>query len=122
MSHVFNLGVHPTQLPAFNLANVGRTPEKAGIYIIFEPGGPIYVGRSSSNIRRRLIAHLNNTGSQNVRLARKIKEVRHTLTFTYTVLPKANVAEIEGVLIASLGTAKVANMRREGLYEEQFTD
>ena len=121
MPHVFNLGVPPNQLPAFNRDNVIAAPEKAGVYIIYEPAGPFYVGRSSCNIRRRLLAHLNSTGNQNVKLARNIKEVRPTLTFTYAVLPKANQSEVEGVLIASLGVAKLANMRREGLYEQQFT-
>jgi hypothetical protein len=120
MPDVFNLGVHPTQLPAFNRANIKTAPERAGIYIIYEPAGAFYVGRSRCNIRRRMLAHLNGSGNQNIKLARKIIEKR--LTFTYAVLPKTGVAEIEGVLIATLGTAKLANMRREGLYEEQFTD
>jgi predicted GIY-YIG superfamily endonuclease len=122
MPHVFRLGVHPTQLPAFDFASINTVPEKPGVYIIYEPAGPFYVGRSGSNIRRRLLAHLNGTGNQNVKLATKIREVRMTLTFTYAVLPKANQAEVEAVLIASLNVAQLANMRREGLYEEQFTD
>lgn len=122
MPHVFNLGVHPIQLPRFSFANVSATPEEAGIYIIYEPTGAFYVGRSSCNIRRRLLAHWNGRGNHNVKLARRMSEVRQSLTFTYSVIPKSNVAEIEGVLIAALGTAKVANLRREGLYESQFTD
>src|SRR6476646_3502102 len=106
MPHVFHLGVHTTQLPAFNLANVHSVPEKPGVYIIYEPAGPFYVGRSGRNIRRRLLAHLNGTGNQNVKLARKIIEVGRTLTFTYAVLPKANQSEVEAVLIATLNVAQ----------------
>ena len=53
---------------------------------------------------------------------RRISGFVQTLTFTYAVLPKAVQAEVEGVLIGTLGTAKLANVRRKGLYEDQFTD
>jgi hypothetical protein len=66
--------------------------------------------------------HLTGTGSQNVKLARKIKEVAASLTFTYALIPRTNQREVESFLIASLGTARLANMRREGLYEEQLQD
>ena len=116
------LGIRPSQLPAFNLANIAKVPKESGVYIIYEPAGAFYVGRSGSDIRRRLLAHLAGTGSRNVKLARKIKEVAASLTFAYALIPKTNQREVESFLIASLGTARLANMRREGLYEEQLQD
>src|SRR6478609_9992846 len=104
------LGLHPHQMPSFNLANIAKVPQKSGVYIICEPGGPFYVGRSGKDIRRRLAAHLSGDGNQNVKLARKIKEVAASLTFTYALLPKATQREVESYLIAALGTAKLANM------------
>ena len=116
------LGIRPNQLPAFNLANIGQVPRESGVYIICEPAGAFYVGRSGSDIRRRLFAHLTGSGSRNIKLARKIKEVAASLTFTYALIPKSNQREVESFLIAALGTAKLANMRREGLYEDQLQD
>jgi len=39
------------------------------------------------------------------------------LTFTYCLLPSTEQADVERLLIAALGVAKYANLRREGLYE-----
>src|SRR6266496_5533331 len=103
------LGIRPNQLPAFNLANIGQVPRESGVYIICEPAGAFYVGRSGSDIRRRLFAHLTGSGSRNIKLARKIKEVAASLTFTYALIPKSNQREVESFLIAALGTAKLAN-------------
>lgn len=116
------LGIRPTLLPAFNFANISSVPRASGVYIIYEPAGAFYVGRSGVDIRRRLLAHLTGTGSGNVKLALKIKEVGASLTFTYALIPRANQREVESYLIAALGTAKLGNMRREGLYEEQLQD
>jgi hypothetical protein len=79
---------------------------KAGAYIIYEPAGPFYVDRSSSNIQRRLSSHLKGTGSRNVKLARKISEVRRSLTFTYVVLPKECQCEVEGILNCTTGNGE----------------
>jgi predicted GIY-YIG superfamily endonuclease len=119
---MIQLGIRPNQLPAFNVANIANVPRESGVYIIFEPAGAFYVGRSGVDIRRRLFAHLTGTGSQNVKLARKINEVAASLTFTYALIPRVNQREVESYLIAALGTARLANMRREGLYEEQLQD
>src|SRR6059058_1830837 len=62
-------GCTPKPTSSVNRDNVIAAPEKAGVHIIYEPAGPFYVGRSSCNIRRRLLAHLNSTGNQNVKLA-----------------------------------------------------
>jgi len=117
-----SLGISPTLLPAFNLANIGKVPRKSGVYIIYEPAGAFFVGRSGSDIRRRLSAHWTGTGSRNVKLARKIKEVAATLTLTYGLIPRANQREVESFLIAALGTARLANVRSERMYEEQLQD
>lgn len=117
---MFRLGIHPLTLLAFNKANVGAVPRESGVYIIYEPTGPFYVGRSGSDIHARLTAHLNERGNANVKLARRIREVAETLTFTYVVIPQANQREVESALIALLGSATRANMRREGMYEDQW--
>jgi len=117
-----SLGISPTQLPAFNLANIGKVPRKSGVYIIYEPAGAFHVVRSGGDIRRRLSAHWTGTGSGNVKLAHKIKEVAATFTFIYVLIPRANQREAESFLIAALGTARLANMRSEGMYEEQLQD
>lgn len=119
---IFRLGMSPLQLPAFNEQNIKNVPAQSGVYIIYEPIGPLYVGRSGCNIQRRLRAHLNGTGNKNLKLARKIQEVAQTLTFTYALVPKECQHEVESVLIADLGAARRANMRHEGMYEEQFED
>lgn len=110
---IFKLGMNPINLPAFNEQNVKRVPAESGVYIIYEPIGPLYVGRSGSNIQRRLRAHLDGTGNKNVKLARKIEEVAMTLTFTYALIPKECQHEVESVLIADLGAARRANMRHQ---------
>jgi hypothetical protein len=43
-----------------------------------------------------------------------------SLTFTYCLLPPTEQADVERLLIAALGVAKYANLRREGLYEESL--
>ena len=43
-----------------------------------------------------------------------------TLTFVYFPLPPAEQADVERLLIAALGVADFANLRREGLYEESL--
>ena len=85
---IFQLGVQPAKLSAFTRVNINKVPRQSGIYVIYEPAGPFYVGRSGSDIRRRLLAHLSGTGNRNVKIARKIIEVRDALTFTYALLPR----------------------------------
>jgi hypothetical protein len=119
----FQLGVHPLTLPAFNRSNILKVPPKqSGVYILYEPTGPFYVGRSGKDIQARLLAHLDVRGNRNVKIALRIKEVAQTLTFTYAILPRAAQSEMESVLIPALGVTKLANMRHEGMYEWQFDD
>jgi hypothetical protein len=117
---MFTLGTQPLRLPSFTLGNVNNVPKESGVYIIYEPSGPFYVGRSGSNIRARLNAHLTGHGNANVKLARKLREVAPTLTFTYFLVPKESQREVESALIAFLGVARMANMRREGMFEDQW--
>jgi hypothetical protein len=122
MYFLFRLGVPPSQLPAFNKTNVDKVPNSSGVYIIYEPAGPFYVGCSGRDIQRRLLAHLNGTGNANVKLALKIRGGAPTLTFTYALIPHANHREVESVLIAGLGVTKLANMRHEGMYVRRLLD
>jgi hypothetical protein len=48
-------------------------------------------------------------------LARRIKDAGASLMFTYCLMPRTEQADVERVLIAALGVAKFANLRREGL-------
>ncbi len=114
---LFRLGVHPSSLPAFTKENIDKVPERSGVYILYEPAGPFYVGRSSVNMRARLRAHCGGYGSRNVRLAMRIRQVAHSMTFTYVQLQPGCEREVEAVLIPMLGTTRLANMRHEGLYE-----
>jgi predicted GIY-YIG superfamily endonuclease len=119
---LFSLGLHPLDLMEFTLDNIDDVPTASGVYIIYEPTGPFYVGRSGSNIQQRLRNHFNGKGNKNVKLAMKIKEFRETLTFTYALISKDSQKEVEGVLIADLSATTRANMIHAGMYEEQFTD
>lgn len=118
---LFRLGVHPTSLPAFTTENINKVPERPGIYILYEPAGPFYVGRSSVNMRARLRAHFGGYGNKNVRLAMRIRQVARSITFTYVQLQPGCEREVESVLIPMLGTTRLANMRHEGLYEVDLT-
>jgi hypothetical protein len=101
------------------MKSIGAVPRRSGVYIIYDLAGPIYVGRSSVDIRRRLQSHFFGTGNRNLALAR-IRGALPSLTFAYCLLPSVEQADVERLLIAALGVAKFANMRREGLYEEDL--
>jgi hypothetical protein len=89
------------------------------VYIIYDLAGPIYVGRSAVDIHSRLQSHFDGTGNRNLALARRIGASK-SLTFTYCLLPSREQADVERLLIAALGVAEFANLRREGLYEESL--
>lgn len=103
----------------FERSAVDQVPRRPGVYVVFDAAGPIYAGRSRVDIRRRLSAHVAGRGNRNLALARRLGAAG-SLTFTYCVLPAAEQADVERLLIASLGVAKFANLRREGLYEEDL--
>ena len=92
--------------------------KQPGIYLICDAGGPIYAGRSSKSVKRRMLAHLNGYGNENIKIATKIKEIAQNLTFTYFDVPASSVAEVEIFLIEALGVTRLANMRREARFEE----
>jgi hypothetical protein len=48
------------------------------------------------------------------------REAGSSLTFTYCLLPSTKQLDVERILIAALGVAEFANLRREGLYEESL--
>jgi len=101
----------------FDKTNVDAVPRSSGVYIIYDLAGPIYAGRSRVDIHRRLQSHFDGTGNRNLAAARRIG-AGSSLTFTYCLLPPAEQADVERILIAALGVAKYANLRREGLYED----
>jgi predicted GIY-YIG superfamily endonuclease len=99
-----------------NIAEVSRSP---GVYVIYDLAGPIYAGRSRVDIHRRLQSHFNGTGNRNLALTRRIG-ASSSLTFTYCLLPTTEQVDAERILIAALGVAKYANLRRERLYEDDL--
>ena len=103
----------------FDRTNINAVPRRSGVYIIYDLAGPVYAGRSSVDIHRRLQSHFDGTGNRNLALARRIG-AGSSLTFTYCLLPSTEQADVERLLIATLGVAKYANLRREGLYEESL--
>jgi hypothetical protein len=103
----------------FDLQHIEAVPHQAGVYIIYDLAGPIYVGRSRVDINRRLRSHFKGTGNANIALARRVG-ASSSLTFTYCCLPPEEQADVERILIAALGVAKFANLRREGLYEDDL--
>ena len=109
----------PAHRLAFDRANIDAVPRCSGVYIIYDLAGPIYAGRSRVDIRRRLQSHFDGTGNRNLALARRIG-AGSSLTSPYCVLPPTEQADVERLLIAALGVAKYANLRREGLYEESL--
>lgn len=109
----------PSHRLPFDRRNIDAVPRSSGVYIVYDLAGPIYVGRSRVDIHRRLQSHFDGTGNRNLALARRIG-AGTSLTFTYCVLPPGEQADVERLLIAALGVAKYANLRREGLYEEDL--
>ena len=105
------------QRQPFERPYIDRIPEKPGIYIIYDLAGPIYVGRSGSNIRRRLQTHHRGSGNRNVAMAMRIG-AGSSLTFRYCLLPKSEARQVEGILIQELGAAKYANLRREQIPDD----
>lgn len=58
---------------AFELSFIQtRVPSQAGVYIIYDLAGPIYVGRSRVSVRDRLIAHFKGRGNKNIRIAQLV--------------------------------------------------
>jgi len=114
---VFNLD--PSRRLSFDRKNIGAIPRGSGVYIIYDLAGPVYVGRSRVDIHSRLQSHFDGTGNRNLAFARRIG-ARSSLTFTYCLLPSSEQADVERLLIAALGVAEYANLRREGLYEEDI--
>jgi GIY-YIG catalytic domain len=109
----------PSHREPFDAPHVGAVPRRSGVYIIYDLAGPVYVGRSRVDIHRRLMSHFNGTGNRNIAMARRVG-VGASLSFTYCCLPAAEQQDVERILIAALGAGKFANLRREGLYEEDL--
>jgi hypothetical protein len=88
-----------------------------GIYIIYDLAGPIYVGRSSIDIRRRLRAHYNMEGNRNIAAARRVGATT-SLTFAFCCMPVAIQRDVEAILIRHLSVTSFANLRREAAAED----
>lgn len=115
----FTFRLDPSVREPFDHKHVSMVPRTSGVYIIYDLSGPIYAGRSRTDMQRRLHSHLVGSGNRNIALAMRLGAAQ-SLTFTYCCLPKGEQADIERLLIAALGVAKFANLRREGLYEEDL--
>ena len=109
----------PSHRLPFDGKSIDAVPRGSGVYVIYDLAGPIYAGRSSVDIHRRLRSHFDGTGNRNLALARRVG-ARSSLSFIYCLLPTSEQADVERVLIAALGVAKFANLRREGLYEDSL--
>jgi hypothetical protein len=109
----------PARRELFKSMNVEAVPQRPGVYIIYDLAGPVYAGRSRVDIRRRLQSHLDGTGNRNIAMARRVGGA-FSLSFAYCCLPAAEQADVESILIAALGVGKFANLRREGLYEDDL--
>ncbi len=116
----FMFRLDPSERDPFDHLHVSQVPRTSGVYVIYDLAGPIYAGRSRVDIQRRLHSHLIGSGNRNIALATRIRDARSSLTFIYCCLPPGEQADVERLLIAALGVAKFANLRSEGLYEEDF--
>ena len=105
----------------FEKAEVLLVPEASGVYIVYDLAGPIYVGRSALNIRRRLLTHLEGRGNKNIAMALSIGAAS-SLSFSFCLLPRADQAHAEAVLIEQIGAIKFANLRRETSQEDWEPD
>lgn len=80
----------------------------AGVYIIYENGHPVYVGRSRVDIRRRLIAHVERRGNRQLAQA-----LGQGIAMTFEYQHMTSVEQAEAQLIMALGTMQYHNKRRE---------
>jgi len=91
------------------LANLADVPHGPGVYLVYTPAGqPFYVGRSTVNIRNRLVAHVQSRGS--VKIAQALGR-REQLTFEWEELGSPEQAESQ--LITRLGVRTAGNLRSE---------
>jgi len=82
----------------------------AGVYVIHDLAGPIYVGRSRVNIQTRLRHHLRGTGNRVIAQALRVR-ASPSLRFEYQTM--ISVEQAEAQLIEALGSSNYANLRRE---------
>lgn len=67
------------------------------------------------------MAHFEGRGNKNIAMARRIGAAS-SLSFTFCLLPLADQAHAEAVLITQLGANKFANLRRETSHEDWEPD
>jgi hypothetical protein len=109
--------LNPNKREPFDAFHVLLVPRASGVYVVSDLSGPIHVGRSRVDIRRRLLTHLRGKGNRNIAFGRRVGAAA-SLDFTYCCLRPEEQADVERILIASFGVATLANLRREGTFEE----
>lgn len=109
---------HLSTRQPFDEGHVSRAPASPGVYIIYDLAGAIYVGRSGSSIRDRLYRHLHGSGNRNIARAVRVGAAT-SLSFCYCVTLQSVQRDAEAYLIAELGAAQYANLRRESLPEDR---
>ena len=99
---------------------VAGAPRRAGCYLIYLDGEIFYAGRSTTDIRRRLLAHANGYGSRKVRDV--IREGIGQLTFEYCdIRPEDGKASTEDIarfefffMAMHTGERPLGNLRWDG--------
>ena len=98
-------GIFMTVLQPFDDFHIDKSPDKAGVYVIYESGTPVYVGRSRTSIRERLVAHRHGRRNWFLRL------VGPTASFEYSEMMSPEQAEAQ--LIRELKAKTYGNYRFE---------
>jgi predicted GIY-YIG superfamily endonuclease len=100
----------------FDPRYIQTVPRHPGVYVIYDLAGPIYVGRSGTDVRARLESHFSMRGSRIIASARRAG-VTSSLMFSYCV-PLSTQREVEAILMKEIGPIKFANLRQEALPED----
>jgi hypothetical protein len=98
-------GIFMKVLQPFDDRHIARAPDKPGVYIVYETGTPVYVGRSRVSIRERLVAHRGGRGNWFLKL------IGPTACFEYSETLSPEQAEAQ--LIQQLKTKTYGNYRFE---------
>ena len=93
----------------FEITYINQLPEKPGVYIIYDMDStPVYVGRSRSNVRARLLNHRRRRGNKVIR-----KALWWHTPFLFEWECMISVEQAEAILIRKLGTRTYCNLRYE---------
>lgn len=100
-------GIFMPMLQPFDDAHINQAPDRPGVYVIYEIGTPVYVGRSQNSIRKRLLAHRHGRGNWFLKLIGPTPAA----SFEYCWMMSPEQAETE--LIRGLKTKIYGNYRFE---------